>query len=451
VSDIIQPASAAEIAAALRHASDARQSIVIRGADTKREWGRPAARVDVVLDMRLMNRILAHERGDMTATIEAGATLREVNEALAVHGQTLPLDPPFADRATIGGMLATNDSGPLRHRYGTPRDLVIGIQLATTDGVLSKAGGQVVKNVAGYDLSKLVTGSFGSLAAIVSATFKLAPLPAASKTMKMLVRDVAALGHIVRAVMESQLEPVAFEVHVRPMQDVAQAFRPAILLRFASLPAVVDAQVEQATAGLKACTTSIEVLDGEAERALWQLHQTRLWDEAGAIVRASWLPANIASGLGELERIVESAIAVECEPLPVRSMGIRGTSGAGRQAAASRLPPPRPSRLGEPRRSSQVDHASGGGKSSPSIEVIGRAAVGAGLLRIDGDVAAQASGVEQLRASPVFGNIVIVRGSAALKELVDVWGSHGDRQPLFDSLKRAFDPHGVLNAGRGPL
>ena len=100
------------------------------------------------------------------------------------HGQWLPLDPPFADAATIGGILATNDSGPLRHRYGTPRDLIIGVQLATTDGVLAKAGGQVVKNVAGYDLSKLVAGSFGSLAAIVSATFKLSPLPAASKTMR---------------------------------------------------------------------------------------------------------------------------------------------------------------------------------------------------------------------------------------------------------------------------
>jgi glycolate oxidase FAD binding subunit len=397
----IQPTSADEVAAALRRASDARQSIVIRGAGTKSDWGRPAGRIDAVLDMRRMNRILAHEHGDMTATIEAGATLREVNQALAAHRQTLPLDPPFADRATIGGLLATNDSGPLRHRFGTPRDLVIGIQLATTDGVLAKAGGRVVKNVAGYDLSKLVTGSFGSLAAIVSATFKLAPLPAASKTMKIAVRDVEALGVLVRTVMASQLEPVAFEIHGRSPQDVVQAFRPAVVLRFASLPAVVDAQIEQATAGLKACTTSIDVVDGDAERALWHGHATHLWDEPGAIVRASWLPASIASGLGELERI--------------------------------------------------ADDASGGGKASPPIELIGRAAIGAGLIRIDGDIAAQASVIERLRASQAFGNVVLVRGAAELKTLVDVWGPHGDRQPLFDSLKRTFDPNGVLNAGRGPL
>jgi glycolate oxidase FAD binding subunit len=395
---VIQPASAAEVAAALQRAAEARQSIVIRGAGTKSGWGRPGSRVDALLDMRRMNRILAHEHGDMTATIEAGASLRDVNAALAIHGQTLPLDPPFADRATIGGLLATNDSGPLRHRYGTPRDLVIGIQLATTDGVLSKAGGQVVKNVAGYDLSKLVTGSFGSLAAIVSATFKLAPLPAASRTMRIGVGDAAAVAEIVRTVMASQLEPVAFEIttnseprttnHERRTTNVAE-----FMIRSASLPAVVDAQIAQATDTLRPYAAHMEVVDDDAERALWHGHATEIWDRPGAIVRASWLPANIVDGLGELDRI----------------------TGAG------------------------------------TTTLQGRAAVGAGLIRIDGDAAAQAAAIEQLRASSVFGNVVIVRGSDALKAAVDVWGSHGDRQPLLDSLKRAFDPKGVLNAGRGPV
>ena len=401
MSDVLQPASADDVAAALKRASDARQSVVIRGAGTKSDWGRPAGRIDTILDMRGMNRILAHEHGDLTATIEAGATLRDVNAALAVHGQTLPLDPPFADRATIGGLLASNDSGPLRHRYGTPRDLVIGIQLATTDGVLSKAGGRVVKNVAGYDLAKLVTGSFGSLAAIVSATFKLSPIPAASKTMRIAVRDAASLAAIVQAMMSSQLEPVAFEMVAGQLSWVvgragADDQGPttndyAALLRFASLPAVVDAQIAQATALVQGHAMWLEVLDGEAERALWHTHATEIWSQPGAIVRASWLPANIAELL-------------EREPF--------------RRA---------------------------------SCELIGRAAVGAGHIRIDGDATAQASAIEQLRASVVFGNIVIVRGSPALKARVDVWGSHGDRQPLFDALKRALDPNGVLNAGRGPL
>src|SRR5712692_230669 len=402
---IVSPRTADDVAAALRLADDAGHSIVIRGGGTKSDWGRPPGRVDAILDMRGLARVLEHQHGDMTATVEAGATLRDVNRALGQHGQCLPLDPPHADDATIGGILATNDSGPLRHRYGTPRDLVIGIQLATTDGALAKAGGRVVKNVAGYDLGKLVTGSFGSLAAIVSATFKLSPLPAASKTLRLDVPDAAALAQVVRTVMASQLEPIAFELEIRPStqrpqnsqnpqknnlsaisaNSASSAF--SVVIRFASLAAVVDAQIERAHAGLKACTTNVAILEGDAELSAWREHAQRLWTGDAAIVRASWLPANIAR--------VADAIQ--------------------------------------------------------EIELVGRAAIGAGLIRIGGDAETQARAIERLRASAVLGNVVVVRGSPALKARVDVWGSAGDRQPLFDALKRALDPHNVLNAGRGPL
>jgi len=206
--------------------------------------------------------------------------------------------------------------------------------------------------------------------------------------------------------MSSQLEPITFEIAVgtqRPQSTPSQEFFASfaglafhVYMRFASLPAVVDAQIAQATAALNGCVTSIEAVDGDVERALWDAHATGIWDQPGAVVRASWLPANIASGLAEIDRIT-----------------------AGLKACTT---------------STQ-----------------GRAAVGAGLIRIDGNTAEQATAIEQLRASSVFGNVVIVRGSAELKARVDVWGSHGSRQPLFDSLKRAFDPNNVLNAGRGPL
>jgi len=446
VTEVIEPATAADVAAALRHASDERRSVVIRGAGTKSGWGRPAGHIDVLLDMRRLNRVLAHQHGDLTAIIEAGATLHDVNHALARHSQWLPLDPPFAEHATIGGILATNDSGPLRHRYGTPRDLVIGIQLATTDGVLSKAGGQVVKNVAGYDLSKLVAGSFGSLAAFVSATFKLTPLPAASKTLTLEVPDVASLAQVVRTVMASQLEPIAFEVAAtnttteagRPFRtDVGRPFRGAVILRFASLPDVVDAQIDEAKAlaPLKRCPTTI--VEGDRERALWREHAMRLWDADGAIVRASWLPADIAAALNELERIAEPAMAMEHAP----------SDRTEREPSDQMEREPSNQMEREPFR-----RAPGAGlKASPSIEVIGRAGVGAGLIRIDANEPAQARIIGQLRETAAFGNVVIVRGSAALKALVDVWGPQGDRQSLLGSLKRAFDPDGVLNAGRGPL
>lgn len=390
VTDLVQPANAPDVAAALKRASSERQSTVIRGAGTKIDWGRPASRIDVMLDMRRLNRVLEHQHGDLTATIEAGATLRDVNDTLSRLGQGLPLDPPFADQATIGGILATNDSGPLRHRYGAPRDLVIGVQLATTDGELAKAGGKVVKNVAGYDLSRLIAGSFGSLAAIVSATFKLSPIPEASKTLRFAAADVAALAQLVRTVMASQLDPIAFEV-VRPALGAAKGERDSglhALIRFASLPAAVDAQAAAATEALQTIAPSVHVVEGYAERTLWRSHSSRLWEQPGAIVRASWLPASLAAVLAELP---------------------------------------------------------------DSAELAGRAAVGAGLIRIGGDEAEQARIVGVLRHSPHFGNVVVVRGTPALKELVDVWGPQGDRGRLLASMKRAFDPEGILNAGRGPL
>jgi glycolate oxidase FAD binding subunit len=385
--EAVRPASAEELASALKAASDAHRAVVIRGAGTKMDWCRPAGRIDVVLETRGLSRLIEHQHGDLTATIEAGATLRDVNAALARHGQWLPLDPPFADKATIGGILACNDSGPLRHRFGTPRDLVIGVTLATTDGVLSKAGGRVVKNVAGYDLSKLVTGSFGSLAAIVSATFKLSPLPAAAKTLLVDVPDVDALQSIVLEVMASQVEPLAFEVDTR---------QTSVLLRFASLPVVVDAQVAAARklAAIGRCRTTL--LAGDEDRALWRDHAEHTWNQTGAVVRASWLPASIGRVIGDIDDITRSA-------------------GCG---AAS---------------------------------LVARAAVGAGLIRIDGDDAAQARAVNALRASRHIGNVVVVRGSAGLKAVADVWPPAGDRQPLLEAMKRAFDPHGVLNAGRGPV
>src|SRR6185436_7919265 len=210
---VIEPGSAEQLAGLLAWASHEHVSVVLRGRGTKLGWGRRGGRIDLVATTARLHRVLAHAHGDLTATVESGATVGDVNRQLARHGQWLPLQTSF-EEATVGGTIATNESGPLRHRHGTPRDLLIGVQLATTDGRLVKAGGNVVKNVAGYDLGKLVCGSFGSLAAIVTATFKLAPLPAATTTLVAACRDRQALAQAVRAVGASQLEPSAFEVFV---------------------------------------------------------------------------------------------------------------------------------------------------------------------------------------------------------------------------------------------
>jgi len=370
--------------------------------------------VDLVVSTRRLNRVLAHAHGDLTATVEAGITLRSMNEALARHRQWLPVDVAF-DAATVGGMIATNDSGPLRHRHGTPRDLLIGVHLAMTDGRVVKAGGTVVKNVAGYDLGKLVSGSHGSLAAIVTATFKLAPLPGASTTVVAAYRDPDALAASVSRVSGSQIEPSSFDVDaVAGSERAGPAGGNAsgrlvdspdrlrlpyrILVQFASTQSAIDAQVDELRR--LAVADSFELSTGPAEAELWRGQTAAPWaatgTAAGAVVRASWLPANLRPLLSLLNEIA--------------------------------------------------------GDGGPSVQLLGRAGVGAGLIRIDGDAAALVAAIERLRArADVVGHVVVLRADPRVKHEVDVWGAPGDHEALLRAVKRAFDPAGVLNAGRGPI
>jgi glycolate oxidase FAD binding subunit len=167
----LRPETAEEAAALLR---DAKAPVRPRGGGTK-PWGPPDD--GAVLETGGLGRILEHNVGDFTAVLEAGVPLAEAQAAFAAHGQMLAIDPALQDAATIGGIMATNDSGPLRHRYGAMRDLVVGATVALSDGTLAKSGGKVIKNVAGYDLAKLFTGSFGTLGLIVRVALRLHPLP----------------------------------------------------------------------------------------------------------------------------------------------------------------------------------------------------------------------------------------------------------------------------------
>ena len=181
---VLEPDTAADLAMALAEATASRRSTVVRGGGTKVGWGRLPRAVDQVLSTARLLSPLVHRDGDLTATVGAGVRVADLNAHLNQKGQWLPVESPFAG-ATVGGLVATNESGPFRHRFGTPRDLLIGVTLALADGRLVKSGGTVVKNVAGYDLGRLISGSMGSLAVIVDATFKLAPLAPASSTMRL--------------------------------------------------------------------------------------------------------------------------------------------------------------------------------------------------------------------------------------------------------------------------
>jgi glycolate oxidase FAD binding subunit len=199
----LRPASAEEAAALLRTLGEAGRAVRPRGGGTK-PWGPVVDGAE--LETGGLSRILEHNVGDFTAVLEAGVPLAEAQDEFAQHGQMLALDPALGDGATVGGVMATNDSGPIRHRYGSVRDLVVGVTVALSDGTLARAGGKVIKNVAGYDLAKLFCGSFGTLGLIVRVAVRLHPLPPATATAHGASDDPQRLGTAARALAALPLE-----------------------------------------------------------------------------------------------------------------------------------------------------------------------------------------------------------------------------------------------------
>lgn len=235
-----------------------------------------------------LDRILEHEEGDLTCTVEAGLRLSTLNSALARAGQRLSLDPP--GDPTIGALLATNTSGPLRHRYGAPRDLVLGTTLVLADGTIANSGGKVVKNVAGFDLARLVCGSRGQLALIVRASFRLHPVPKTARTLVVETDDVASTAALL---LGSQLQPSAL--------DVLHPGRVAAL--FEGSERAVEAQLAAARA----------IVGGEeSDAAVWEESRIR---QSAARGRVRFAPADLAEMLAGLpEAVVRPAAGIAYVP-----------------------------------------------------------------------------------------------------------------------------------------
>lgn len=286
---VAAPGTGEGVAATLAWASSEGLPVRVSGGGTKQRWGAPGETVDLLLSTARLSRILEHRHGDLTATVEAGAPLGSVNAALGAHGQRLPWDPPWPERATIGGIVAANDSGPRRHGHGAPRDSIIGVTMARMDGRTAKAGGIVVKNVAGYDLARLLTGSFGCLGVILTATFKLAPAPPASRTVQVTVDSLEAAAPVAADLAASSLTPTAIEV----------AWRPArLMVRFESVEASV-AQQADAACGIAGARGASVVLAGDRERAAWERHAAH-WSTGGTLVKLSTVPAELFATLAWL-------------------------------------------------------------------------------------------------------------------------------------------------------
>lgn len=385
---VAEPGSAESLSALIRWAAQEGLTTSVRGGGTKLDWGGVVGATDLLVSTARLS-VIEHRHGDLTATIGAGATLAHVNTVLGTHRQWLPLDPPWSDRATIGGVVATNDSGPSRYRHGAPRDVIIGISIVRADGELAKAGGIVVKNVAGYDLSRLMTGAFGALGVVVDATFKLAPVAPASRTVTIEVDTIEAMAPVVTDLVSSPLTPSAIELQWPPAR---------ILVRFESVENAAHPQAHEAGRLAGACDPSCRstIVEGDEELALWNTYAGR-WDEPGTLVKISTLPAVLIPTLTWL------------------------------------------------RDASEDRHI--------QMTAQGRAGLGVVDLCINGALEAQSELIRELRERFEIGDgsAVVRRAVPTLRQAVDPWGPIGGGLPVMRTIKQRFDPDGRLSPGRGPV
>jgi glycolate oxidase FAD binding subunit len=392
------PGSPEEVSVVLALANEAGVPVTPWGGGTAISVGSPPGRVGLVLGLRRLGRVLEHEPGDLTATVEAGVTMRTLQAALGARGQWLSLDPPDADRATVGGVLSANAFGSRRHLYGTARDLLIGVTVVCADGAIVRGGGKVVKNVAGYDLPKLFVGALGTLGVVVEATVKLRPRPDAEVLLAAPFASLKDCGLALRALADSDLIPSALDLldtEAAPVLGLGRD-RPVVVVGF-------DGLAEQVAWQRSELARLVAETGGEEPQALpaggWDVLPVaarRAFPEVAAVMRLGVLPARTAE---VMERAADAA------------------RGAGLRAAFSA-------------------HAGVG-----SLTCVAAAAGAAGPV-----VAALREWRAAARAAGGHG--VIESAPLAVKELVDPWDDPGAALRIMQRIKAQLDPKGILNPGR---
>lgn len=387
---VVTPTAADEVATLLKFANEQRLTVLVRGGGTQLTLGYPPAGGDILLDMTGLNQLIEHEPGDMTASAEAGMRLVDFQQAVGQAGQWLALDPALPAAATIGGLVATAASGPRRLRYGGVRDQIIGVQIIRADGVAAKGGGKVVKNVAGFDLPKLLTGSLGTLGVIVGVTFRLYPHAPASCTVVLPPAPLQPWADLAVRLLATTLVPSAIDL-------VGQFGSPdtTLAVRFEGSAEATVEQAAEVQGLIDATAGAAEVLSGEAETAYWQAAAAGPAVAGATTVRlkVSLLPTTIADWLSRAQETAER-------------LNLTGSW---------------------------------------------RAHAGHGLLDVAlaGEPVTLRAAVADLRAVALGhrGSLVVSAATETVLPLLDPWGNSPALE-LMQRVKAQFDPQRILNPGR---
>ena len=401
----VRPENADEVAAVLQWAHRNDIAVYPAGGRTLAHLGNTPTRPGIALDMTGLNRMVDFQPADLTVRVQAGMTVGQLDSELGQEGKCVPLAPPLAHQATVGGTLATGISGPMRSAYGLPRDWLIGVSVVGADGTTSKAGGQVVKNVTGYDLNRLYTGSLGTLAVITEATFKIAPAPTAWAAIVAAFENnqtaVAACRNLLSQPFAPQALHVLSPAAARRLGDsnVPVGYGPVAVALIAGRPASVKRRVEDTALAWLGAASALHIAGEEA---------------ANLIELLADFPVNPADLPSVCVRMNTSPDALE--------------------------------------KLLAMDHHEIGGESPG---VVADAGFGGGRLMWWGDFSGEnaVQVAERLRqvqstAADLGGDAIVEACPPAAKELIDVWGPAPSGMGIMRRIKQQFDPTNVLNPGR---
>jgi glycolate oxidase FAD binding subunit len=392
-SSIVYPSTAEELASVMTCAYSNGWNVLPCGSGSKLGWGGIGKNIDLVVSTERLNRVIEHAVGDLTVTVEAGVKFADLQEILIKTSQFLPLEPAYPQDATIGGIVATADSGSLRHRYGGVRDMLLGISFVRSDGQIAKAGGRVVKNVAGYDLMKLFTGSYGTLGILTEVTFRVYPVQEASGTV-VLIGEKEAIISATKTLLASALTPTAVDLlSTQLVTQVGLGQGLGLMVRFQSVTESVKEQSSRLLeVGEKLGLQGIIYTDAD-EANLWQLLPEQIWrtpQQSGITCKIGVLPTAAVTTLTKLDTLTSS-------------------SGLGLIHAGS----------------------------------------GLGLLRLDPAVVTPQTIMEMRRhCESQNGFLTVLEAPISLKQQLDVWGYSGNALNIMRGIKQQFDPKNLLSPQR---
>lgn len=380
---LLFPHTTDALAEIVKQAAQHQWRILICGNATKIGWGKITQNIQLVVSTRKCDRLLEHAVGDLTVTVEAGMKLADLQEKLRSHNQFLPIDTNYAD-ATLGGIVATADTGSWRQRYGGVRDLLLGLSFVRADGEVAKAGGRVVKNVAGYDLMKLFTGAYGTLGIMTKLTFRTFPLVTNSQTL-VLTGTATAIDRACQAIRNSGLTPTATDLlspAVMSKLDLGNSI--GLMLRWQTIPESIEQQISQ------------------VEKIAQQLDLSSIYGDEGE---------NTWDDCTDIINTLHSPTAITCK------------IGIAPAAAVSLLE-----------------------QKNQNIFARIHASSGIGQLQIDGEHNTVREMREYCQGHQGF--LTILDAPIEIKQQIDVWGYSGNAMNTMRALKNQFDPQNILNPER---